>query len=352
MKNKKNKITKKDNSLQNIHIDLDLDAIKASQQVANELVKNYGALDVIREVASQQSALTEISRNLASQVTEALKPALLVQESLRAYTQQIAKEFSRLQDQSRLVLESVASSTRLINSWVEQHREAFADIAKKLKEVQEQYKIAEKEVLPCLKKYKWFVTPSMPAAFIFEVYKIAKKRGNQSKAVNKLFFELVLADKRETLDELLNNWQGKIDDDRLKIIKDCFDTIKISLHSKNLNIANVVVPTLIVQIDGIILDFLKTNKLNTGKYTDRKNDFKNNKPPALPQNYESLVNDVLLEILFQEAKTGLPLKNPYQFNRHKIIHGENKTYGRRDYLVRLILILDYLAHIRSPKSKK
>lgn len=325
MKNKKNKITKKDNSLQNIHIDLDLDAIKASQQVANELVKNYGALDVIREVASQQSALTEISRNLASQVTEALKPALLVQESLRAYTQQIAKEFSRLQDQSRLVLESVASSTRLINSWVEQHREAFADIAKKLKEVLEQYKIAEKEVLPCLKKYKWFVTPSMPAAFIFEVYKIAKKRGNQSKAVNKLFFELVLADKGETLDELLNNWQGKIDDDRLKIIKDCFDTIKISLHSKN---------------------------LNTGKYTDRKNDFKNNKPPALPQNYESLVNDVLLEILFQEAKTGLPLKNPYQFNRHKIIHGENKTYGRRDYLVRLILILDYLAHIRSPKSKK
>jgi hypothetical protein len=351
MKGRRNKTNNKNNSFMNIPVDLDLDAIKRSQQIVDGIVNNYGSLNAINQATSLLSIFAEMRPNIVRSIANAWEPMLKVQETLKTSAQQIREGFSMIQSQNSLMLQSVANSVKLLNSWIEQNREVFSDMAKKFKEVQAQYHIAEQEVLPCLRKYKWFVTPSMPADFIFEIYSIAQKKGNQSKAVNKLFYELVLGDNGKTLDELLNNWHGRIDHDRLKIISDVFKIIKISLISKNLNIANVVVPTLIVQIDGIILDFLKNNKLNTGNYKERKIDFEFNKSLVLPHYYESLINDVLLEVLFQEAKTGMPLKNPYQFNRHKIVHGENKAYGRRDYLVRTILILDYLAHIKKSKDK-
>ena len=346
--------SKKKPKTAHMQIDLDLDAIESAQATAKALAANYGALDSIKAVASQQMYLREVSESITRQMREAVQPILLIQENLQAYARSITAPLIQFQEQTRAILEAASISANALNSWMDHHRSAFASIAEKFKEIQEQYNLAEQEVLPCLRKYKWFISPSMPAPFIFEVYEIAKEPGDHRKVVNKLFQELVLGDEGETLDELLDDWKGKFNQARLRIIKDCFEVIKSELKNKKgtTNVANVVVPTLIVQIDGVILDFLKANNLSTGKYAQRKSDFKGNKSGALPPNYDSLVNDVLLEILFQQAETGKPLKNPFQFNRHKIIHGENKAYGRKDYLVRLILILDYLAHIESPKPKK
>ncbi len=53
-------------------------------------------------------------------------------------------------------------------------------------------------------------------------------------------------------------------------------------------------------------------------------------------------SDFILNTLFQSAYTGQDLKRPFGLSRHKIMHGENITYGRKDHLFRSFLILDFL----------
>jgi len=57
---------------------------------------------------------------------------------------------------------------------------------------------------------------------------------------------------------------------------------------------------------------------------------------------DELANEVFLNILFQGSQRGEPLKTPFTFNRHKIMHGEYVKYGRIDNTIRAFLILDFL----------
>ena len=64
-----------------------------------------------------------------------------------------------------------------------------------------------------------------------------------------------------------------------------------------------------------------------------------------------LANEIFLNILFQIAYPGKPLKTPFTFNRHKIIHGEYLKYGRIDNTIRAFLILDFLATLSNKGDK-
>ena len=46
---------------------------------------------------------------------------------------------------------------------------------------------------------------------------------------------------------------------RIKIIKDCINLLKT--NNKNINYSNLIVPTLIPQIEGIQMEFMKMNGL-------------------------------------------------------------------------------------------
>lgn len=59
-----------------------------------------------------------------------------------------------------------------------------------------------------------------------------------------------------------------------------------------------------------------------------------------------LTNYIFFEVLFQSAYHDQPLGNPYTFSRHKIMHGEFLTYGRKDNVIRAFLILDFLAALK------
>ena len=64
------------------------------------------------------------------------------------------------------------------------------------------------------------------------------------------------------------------------------------------------------------------------------------------QDFLDLANDIFLNILFQDSKSGQPLDIPFIFNRHKIMHGEQFRYGRTDNTIRAFLILDFLASLK------
>ena len=143
---------------------------------------------------------------------------------------------------------------------------------------------------------------------------------------------------------------------RIKIIKDCIQTLKEA--SNKTNAVNVVLPTLIAQIDGFLTDYLDSKGIaydcayddfiQNGKVkkVGRKSQFKQNTSRALFSSLNDLAIDIFLNILFQGSQKGKPLKTPFNFNRHKIMHGENIKYGRKGYLIRAILLIDFLVSLK------
>ncbi len=115
------------------------------------------------------------------------------------------------------------------------------------------------------------------------------------------------------------------------------------------NPSNIVLPTLIAQIDGIRIEFMNRNGLSFWTKVEKWKGLFNGL--TLNQKLYESANDIFLNILFQESQPGKPLETPFTFNRHKIIHGEYLKYGRIDNTIRAFLILDFLATLSNKGSK-
>lgn len=133
----------------------------------------------------------------------------------------------------------------------------------------------------------------------------------------------------------------------MKILRDCVKLIQNT--PKNVNFANLVVPVLITQIDGIQKDFMEFNHLNVnhrkktvevdGEIIKEEDFFKG----LTEQDYlMDSINDIFLNVLFQHTFPGEDYSASIHLSRHKILHGENIKYGRKDYAIRCFMILDFL----------
>jgi len=323
-------------------------------------------------IKSAQETLTAFSKNYASVIQQAIDGTSYIQESMRGLAQvaqQVSDTQRRLfesikpaveqyQATAKIIAESLRPQIDFWQKWTEQNKKVFDSFSKYWADFQKTYNIAEQKAVGVLQKYKWFITPSFPMPFIFEVVKLDKKKGRQDKAVNGLFIKYFEAKNWQNLEGMVNDWKNKpLLKKRYKILADCVEVVKIA-SKKDVNGANVVLPTLITQIDGALTDYLNSKNIQwdcdyddwidrkTGKVKKigRKTQFKNSKPKVLTTQLDDLANDIFLNILFQRSQKGKPLATPFSFNRHKIIHGESIKYGRKDYLIRAFMVLDLLAH--------
>lgn len=222
---------------------------------------------------------------------------------------------------------------------------------KKLKEDQLKRKEERKEIVYILRKYKWLVPRSMPTSLFLEIVKTAKLKGNHRAKINKLFIEYFSYKNFETLLNLVEKWRANpLFRHRMKIFHDCVAVLRDT--PRNFNPSNVILPTLITQVDGILSDFARQFGIRTKRKDKRKwdEDFRNISNYDKDDESLGLGNDVLLDILFQTAYPEQLLKTPFSFNRHKILHGEFTKYGRLDNTLRAFLILDFL-HLASTKGK-
>lgn len=203
-----------------------------------------------------------------------------------------------------------------------------------------------------LNKYQWFVLPQMPMSFVFELMDLSKTDKPRQK-INQLFFDYFAYNNFENLKNLVNKWErgGKFRPGRLKIIRDCLNAI---INSKNGKIpSTIIVPTLIAQIDGIQTKFLLKNdfRIHRTQFKDDHTGKKMSKNKAWKSCYEpgdltsSMINDIILDVLFANALPGEPIKTPITFSRHKILHGEHLNYGTKFNTIRTFLILDFLHDI-------
>lgn len=233
------------------------------------------------------------------------------------------------------------SARRAANEFLaklEEYVRPIVDIAIYLKEFEERYKIAEAEAIKVLRKYKWIIAPSMPVSFLAEVIELAGQSGNRRGKINKLFIDYFSENNFAELEELVESWSDRpLFKPRMKIFRDCVNVLKCS--DGTFNASNLVLPTLIAQIDGILTEYTKSNAIyrNDNKW---KEQFRLH---ATKPYMADVANALLLDYLFQKAVAGKPLEVPFTFNRHKVLHGEYIQYGRMEHSIRAFLVLDFLS---------
>jgi hypothetical protein len=219
-------------------------------------------------------------------------------------------------------------------------------------------KIQENKAAGVLRKYKWFICPSMPASAIRTILMVAKKRGRKDADVNRLFIDYFSSDSWSNLESMVAAWRkNPLFKTRMPILSNCVRTMQAA-DREGFNGALVVLPAIISQIDGFLTDYLIRKGIpykamyddfvQNGKVKKigRKTQFRANAPNALTAELNDLALDMCLNILFQTSQRGKPLATPFNFNRHKIMHGESVRFGRKDYAVRAFMVLDFMAHLK------
>lgn len=249
-----------------------------------------------------------------------------------------------------------------INSWERNARFYTAMLdsyASFFQNLDKRRQITDTMVAKLLKKYKWFLVPSMPYSFVLKVLKVGTRSGNQRKTINRLFIDFFTSNNFSRLRSLVDGWgKNPIFKPRMRIFNNCISVLEKS--RKGTNPSDLILPTLIAQIDGIQNEFMKRDGLyfdcKKWKWIDPKGEKihwkKWFKDQTLDDGLDALANDIFLNILFQNALPGKPLATPFTFNRHKILHGESLKYGRIDNTIRAFLILDFLAILSDRKLKK
>lgn len=317
-----------------------------------------------RPIIRSNTILDGFKKQYAGIIQKTIQPTSFVSELFKDYsvkTRQISESQLKVTKSlmsaiepyhltARIVTEAIKPQINLWQEWTQRNRRLFEGFNSYWKSFHDKYKITEQEAIRVLKKYKWFVSPSLPIAFVFEVVKIGRKKGNHRGEINRLFVEYVRSNNYEELNALVNNWQSNnILKPRLKIFRDCIDGLRNA--SSGSNPSNFVLPTLIAQIDGILQEYMEKHgcvkerkwKDSSGNEIDWKDFYRNITPN---QDLDELANEIFMNILFQRSQRGIALDTPFTFNRHKIMHGEYLRYGRIDNTIRAFLVLDFLASLK------
>lgn len=325
------------------------------EQQVEELRKTFEPI-----IKSAQETLTVFSKNYASVIHQTLDRTSYIQEWLKG-TAEVVKKISdaqfRFVEALKPAIEQTQSMAKIINEslkpqidfwqkWAEQNKRIFDSFSNFWIEFQRKYNVAEQKATQILRKYKWFITPSMPLSFVFKVVKLGEKQGRQDKAINNLFIMYFEVNNWNNLGVMVDSWKNNpLLKKRYKILSDCVAIIKLA-SKKKINVSNIVLPTLITQIDGALSDYMESKNVSWNGYTDRNTKIRINKPRVLTNELDNQATDIFLNILFQGSQRGRSLVTPFNFNRHKIIHGEIVKYGRKDYMIRAFMVLDLLTHFK------
>ena len=324
-----------------------------------------GVVESNRAVISQAMTAADTARKMANSVVEpnmvAISQTLSSMDSMSETIKNLDSIFNNSAiSHAAMILNAIQPQISFWNDWLNNNRQIFKfyeDSNAFWKNVRERYNISKKKALTCIKKYNWFISPSMDPSIVYNIVSICKSDSKSKWGdINHVFYDYFLENDCKNLDLFVDNWSSNpIFEGRMKIIRDCVEIIKNP--PKNVNFSNVVVPVLISQIDGIQMEFMNQRGLKVDKKKvvcdlegNRKKDEHGQNIKyrqyirELTSNDEFLdaMNDVFLDVLFQHTERGEDHKTSIKFSRHKIMHGEHFTYGRKYNVIRCFMILDFL----------
>lgn len=332
-----------------------MDAVDSARRTMGNLVESNMA------AISQATAATDTARKMTNSVVEphmlAISQTLSDMDAISETIKNLDSIFNNSAiSQAAMILNAIQPQISFWNDWLNNNRQIFKfyeDSNAFWKNVRKHYNISKKKALTCIKKYNWFISPSMDPSIVYNIVSVCKSDSKSKWGdINHVFYDYFLEDDCEKLNLFVDNWSSNpIFEGRMKIIRDCVEIIKN--HPKNVNFSNLVVPVLISQIDGIQMEFMNQRGLKV----DKKKvvcDFEGNRKKdehgqnikhrqyirELTSNDEFLdaMNDVFLDVLFQHTERGEDHKTSIKFSRHKIMHGEHFTYGRKYNAIRCFMI--------------
>ena len=236
----------------------------------------------------------------------------------------------------------------VLESWAEVIQKDEHGIFKALEEyskaVERQNSIAKQIAAETLKRYRWPLGPSLPPNLISQAVEVSKLPHNQREAMDELFVDYFSSENFEKLEEMVNKWENNPRfKKRMPIFKDCVSVIKLQEHLNHP--ANVVLPNLMAQIDGVLTQFRRERGLNRAAL-EKGLETAALQEKVLELSFVEIANYVIFDILFQKAWTGKPLETPFLLSRHKTLHGEYVEYGNIEDMLRAFLILDFLAALK------
>lgn len=293
--------------------------------------------------------VTEFTNRISRIMKACYEPLNLLTESfnknfiepLNLLTESLNKRFADMQ----LAIESVFPPVqRAITEFMQQQGKILARFAKIWEEFGKAYEVSKEEAICILRRYNWCISPSLPITFIFSGVSAGNRPGNNRGEINQLFFKYFSQDDFRNLKAMVENWKNNpLFSFRMKIIR---DASAIFVHSVNThkNYYTVVIPPLLSQIDAIFSQILAQNNVNIERmnYRNKKTQFSALEVNNFDAELQSLIKEFFLYVLFESTESGRMTR--YSFNRHKILHGEYVTYGRKDNVLRAFLILDFLSY--------
>ena len=194
---------------------------------------------------------------------------------------------------------------------------------------------------------------------------ILEKKNREINAIYKSFF---CNDDYQELKTMVQSWKrNKYFKPRQKIFLDCVEILKVSKTRKTINPSTIILPALIAQIDGITLEYAKSEGLimnriiPENKNGERIDSFK--WIWELPCRNIPDINALrmLQEFLFgrtlpsgqkdpknnsDEIPKKVRLSPFFKFSRHKIMHGEDYRCKNINDVLRAFLILDFLSYLK------
>lgn len=256
--------------------------------------------------------------------------------------------------------ESIARATK-------QSLEMFAAIQLKHTIFIEKFIDAKKEEF--LLQNGWMLSPYLFNKNIQKQLNNTAIFSKKNREINTIYKNFFCNKDYQELETMVRSWKrNKYFKPRQKIFLDCVEILKVLKTRKTINPSTIILPVLIAQIDGITLEYAKSEGLimNRTKLEKKNGEKINNKFEwiwELPCRNIIDINALIIlqEFLFSKAFPS-GQKNPeknseipankaklrpfFRFNRHKIMHGEDYRYGNIDNVLRVFLILDFLSYLK------
>ena len=349
---------------------------EALMEYSNTIINSFNLPESLLSYLSVSNEATIVAMSGASQVADAINQNHIAVEMAEVGKTIDAMNQIHILDIGSRVLNMVNASaiisatnvakvlTQQMNIWHDlmSVNESIIRVAKDFslfwKKVEEEYELSSLVAQRCLKKYDWFILPSMDPYVVNDIIEVCNSSSSHKrKEINNILINYFLENDCEKLDMMSNRWSlNPLFKGRIKIIKDCINLLKS--NENNINSANLIVPTLIPQIEGIQMEFTKLNGLSidygivyksngkslkddSGKKMDKKSYFRQ---VTVNNEFYDLINDVFLDVLFKKTKPREDCTS-INFSRNIILHGESTSYGRRKNMIRCFMLLDFLSEL-------
>ncbi|NCO04792.1 MAG: hypothetical protein GW939_01435 [Candidatus Magasanikbacteria bacterium] len=326
--------------------------LESTKKTLQAFEKNYSS--IFKQAVEASSYIQDTMQQFNSIAQQFQKTQLQITESIKP----IIKQYSAT---ARIIEESIKPQIEIWQKWAEQNKSVFENF-KNL--------ALDQNKKEFLLQNGWVFSPYLSNKTITDELNsddIFKKKNSEINTIYENFFS---ENNYSELESMIESWKKKSHfKKRINIFKDCLvilQSFRPNKHNKSINPARTILPLLIAQVDGITSEYAKSKglSLNGTQWIDssgntvKKFDSIWNQPCG--DSAEIFAIRMLEDYLFSQAfpygqtnpaqKKENPQKVKYrpffQFSRHKIMHGEDLQFGTIDNVIRVFLLLDFLANLK------